>query len=91
MLKNICCIQQNYPSKAKGKKTSAHKNEANLVPKAPPCEECSKASFREKENDRGQENLDLHKELSGRISESTDLGAVAKAKPKPVSPVWWPD
>lgn len=32
----------------------------------------------------------IKKELSGRISESADL-AVAIAKPKPVSPVWWPD
>ena len=47
---------------------------------------------REEENDRGQETwIYMKKELSGRISESTDLGAVAIAKPKPVSPVWWPD
>ena len=38
-------------------------------------------------------NLDLHKErtLGKGISEGTDLGAVAIAKPKPVSPSTWPD
>lgn len=67
VLKNICCIQQNYPSKAKGKKTSVHKQKwSKFVAQRSALWGMFKGILQREGEWQRSGNLDLHKERTFR-------------------------